>query len=87
MRKCQQHWLICQLFQHAHVYTKQKINSSGPYWNDKQNKKSLLDWYFIKYANTKALWICYSVSTSTVQRQLIWDSIQKQMDVPASCVI
>ena len=77
MRKCQQHGLMRQLFQHAHIYTQQKINSLGPNWKDKQNKKSSLDWYFIKYSNTKVLWTCYSISTSTFQRQLIWESYSK----------
>ena len=45
---------------------------------EKINKiKSSLDWYFIKYANSKVLWTCYSISTSTVQRQLIWESYSK----------
>ena len=77
MRKCQQHGLMRQLFQPAHIYTQQKINSSGPNWKDNQNKKSSLDWYFIKYANTNVLWFCYSISTSTVQGQLIWESYSK----------
>ena len=58
---------------HLHITKNQFF---GPNWKDKQNK-SLIDWYFIKYANTEVLLICYSISKSTVQGQLIWESYSK----------
>ena len=66
IRKCQQHYFIRQLFQHAHVYTKHKINSSGPYWNDIQNKifTKLILYQIRKYQGIMVLLISLNIDCS-----------------------